>query len=74
MYSPKELEKFFTQYLPKTKQEIEKLWADNRGELNEYLQDWVAMAGEGWMANYMQDMLYWSKTGSHRYTNPWDML
>lgn len=74
MYSPKELEEFFSVYLPKTKAEIEGLWLNNRGELNEFLLEWLTMAADTWMQPYISDMLYLSKTGSHKYPNPWEIM
>ena len=74
MYSQKELKEFFDEYLPKTRTEIERLWVDNRGELNEFMQEWVNMTFETWMSPYMQDMQYLAKNGSHKFPDPWEFM
>lgn len=74
MYSPKELETFFSEYFPKTKSVIEDMWGENRGELQEFILEWLNLANDSWMTPYFNDMLYWTKVGSHKYTNPWDVL
>ena len=74
MYDAKELEKFFSQYLPAMKQVIEDTWT-NREELTEYLDSCLSQNIWGvWAEPYFKDMLHYAKTAPHTYTSPWDVL
>lgn len=74
MYDAKELEKFFSQYLPAMKQVIEDTW-NNREELIENLAFCLSQNIWGvWAEPYFKDMLYYAKTAPHTYSSPWDVL
>lgn len=74
MYDAKELEKFFSQYLPAMKQVIENTW-NNRDELTEYLDFCLSQnVYDVWVIPYFKDMLHYAKTAPHTYTSPWDVL
>lgn len=75
MYDPKSLEAFFDRYLPAMKAIIENMWQDNRQELEEYLDFCLKQGVYGdWATNYIKDMIYWTKTASHAYPDPWSVL
>lgn len=75
MYDPKSLEAFFDRYLPAMKVIIEDQWANNRQELERYLNFCLKEGVYGdWARQYLEDMIYWTKTASHKYTDPWSVL
>jgi hypothetical protein len=74
MHDPKSLEAFFNQYMPAMKAMIESMWG-NRQELYDYLQFCLDQGVySDWVKPYIQDMKYWTKTASHKYTDPWSVL
>lgn len=74
MYDAKDLEKFFSQYMPAMKQVIENMWS-NRDELKEYLEFCLSQnVYDVWVIPYFKDMLHYTNVASHKYTSPWDVL
>lgn len=74
MYDAKDLEKFFSQYMPAMKQVIENMWS-NRQELEEYLEFCLSQnVYDNWVLPYFKDMLHYVKVAPHKYTSPWDVL
>ncbi len=73
MYDPRELEAFFERHMPSLKSEIERLWPD-RASLMELLAEYQNGFADTDFAPLFDDMLYWTKVASHKYTNPWEVL
>ena len=75
MYSPKELEEFFTTNLPLMKEVIEEQWASNRADAIDFLRECTESGFiDTWMHPYFYDLYSLSCHADHKYTNPWEVL
>lgn len=75
MRTAKELEEFFTEYMPCMKGVIEQMWVEDREDLKKFLQEcYTSSFVDTWMTPQFYDMYMLSSTAGHSYTSPWDVL
>jgi hypothetical protein len=69
-----DIEEFLTRSFPATKTVVEQLWTVDRKELFDFLETYIEQLPVGKAVDYFRDLQFFTRTASHNYTNPWDVL
>jgi hypothetical protein len=74
MYSMQDIEQFLAKNFPATKSVVEQMWPVDRKELFDFLEVYISQLPVTRAIDYFRDLQFFTRTASHNYTNPWDVL